>query len=171
MKKAISILILSLFVGVAAQAQEKKVKAKASPAAVATGKAGDTDITINYSQPGVKGRKIWGTLVPFGEVWRTGADEATTITFSKAVKIEGKELAAGKYSLFTIPTKGGEWTIIFNKISDQWGAYDYKAKEDALRVKVKSSKTKAIFERLTFVVTDGVVSLSWESLNVSFKVK
>jgi hypothetical protein len=146
-------------------------KAKPSPAASATGKSGDAAITLNYSQPAVKGRKVWGDLVPFDKVWRTGANEATTIEFSKDVKIEGKALKAGKYALFSIPTEGGDWTIIFNKTAKQWGAYDYKEADDALRVKVKAGKAAAFAERLTFDVKDKNVMFAWENLSVGFKVE
>jgi Protein of unknown function (DUF2911) len=160
----------------AAKATEKPAvkpadNAKPSPAASATGKSGEAIITINYAQPAVKGRKIWGDLVPFDKVWRTGANEATTIEFSKDVKIEGKALKAGKYALFTIPTEGGEWTIIFNKTTKQWGAYDYKEADDALRVKVKATKAVAITERFTFEIKDKNVTLAWENLSVGFKVE
>ena len=94
---------------------------------------GVTEIEMHYSRPGVKGRAIWGDLVPYGEVWRTGANENTTIPFSTPVKVEGKELPAGTYGLQTIPT-AGDWTLIFSKDADQWGAYDYKPENDALRV-------------------------------------
>jgi Protein of unknown function (DUF2911) len=146
-------------------------KAKPSPAASATGKSGDANIAISYAQPAVKGRKVWGDLVPFDKVWRTGANEATTIEFSKDVKVEGKALKAGKYALFTIPTEGGDWTIIFNKTAKQWGSYDYKEADDALRVKVKAGKAAAFAERLTFDVKDKNVSLAWENLSVGFKVE
>ncbi|MEY4727976.1 MAG: hypothetical protein RLZZ390_500 [Bacteroidota bacterium] len=86
--------------------------AKPSPAQTASGKAGNATVTINYGSPSVKGRKIWGDLVPYGKVWRTGANDATTIEFSADVKIEGQPLAKGKYALFTIPEENG-WTIIF----------------------------------------------------------
>ena len=94
-------------------------KAMASPAAKAEGKIGDKSIVISYHQPAVKGRKIWGDLVPFDKVWRTGANNATTITLDKDVKVGGKTLAAGRYAIFSIPT-ATDWTIIFNKGADQW---------------------------------------------------
>lgn len=145
--------------------------AQKSPKAEATAAVGKGKVTIKYSQPSVKGREIWGKLVPYDKVWRTGADDATTIELAKDATIEGQKLAAGTYSLFTIPTAGGEWTIIFNKTAKQWGAYDYKEADDALRVKVKSQKSDAMTEKMTFAVgTDGVVTLMWEKLKVSFKV-
>ena len=113
MKKVISIFSVMLF-AVAVMAQGGEKKAAASPTAKAEGKVGDKSIVIDYAQPAVKGRKIWGDLVPMDKVWRTGANGATTITLDKDVKIEGQTLKAGKYSLFTIPNEK-EWTIIFNK--------------------------------------------------------
>jgi hypothetical protein len=167
MKKLFILSLMALLV-TSVSAQEKK--AAASPAATATGKIGAATVTINYAQPAVKGREVWGALVPFGEVWRTGANAATTFEIDKDVEIEGKALKAGKYGLFSIPTKEGEWTIIFNGDSKQWGAYDYSDKKDVLRVKVKSSNTEAVTERLTFEVAASEVVLTWEKLKVAFKV-
>jgi len=145
-------------------------KPKPSPASTATGKAGNVNITITYSAPSVKGRTIWGALVPFGKVWRTGANDATTFEIDGDVKIEGKTLAKGKYSLFTIPDEG-EWTIIINKNAKQWGAFSYKAEDDVLRFKAKSSKSASFNEALKFQVANGNVSILWENLAVSFNVK
>ena len=167
--KKLFILAAALLITSFAFAQEGK--AKPSPAATATGKIGDKTVTITYSQPAVKGREVWGKLVPYNEVWRTGANDATTFEVDKDVKIEGQALKAGKYSLFTIPTKEGEWTVIFNNEPKQWGAYSYDAKKDVLRVKVKSEATEALTERLTFVVKTNAVYLTWEKLGVSFKVE
>lgn len=145
--------------------------AQKSPKAEASSAVGSGKVTISYSQPSVKGREIWGKLVPYDKVWRTGADDATTIEFAKDATVEGKKVAAGKYSLFTIPTKSGEWTIIINKTAKQWGAYDYKEADDALRVKVKSAKADTLTEKMTFTVeASGTVTLLWENLKVSFKV-
>jgi Protein of unknown function (DUF2911) len=153
------------------KAAAKPAAAKPSPTATAIGKSGDASITVTYAQPAVKGRKVWGDLVPFDKVWRTGANDATTIEFSKDVKIEGQALKAGKYALFTIPTEGGEWTFIFNKTAKQWGSYSYKEADDALRVKVKSGKSAAFTERMTFEVKDKNVVFSWENLSAAFKVE
>jgi hypothetical protein len=129
-------------------------------------------ISIDYSQPAVKGRTIGKDLEPMeGKVWRTGANEATVFEVSKNVKVEGKELPAGKYGLFTI-MNGDEWTIIFNKTWDQWGAFDYKEADDALRVKVKAKKAKNFAERMNFKIEkDGDVVLTWGDKEVEFKVK
>jgi hypothetical protein len=145
-------------------------KPKPSPASTATGKAGNVNITITYSAPSVKGRTIWGALVPFGKVWRTGANDATTFEIDGDVKIEGNSLAKGKYSLFTIPGER-EWTIIINSNAKQWGAFSYKAEDDVIRFKVKSSKSASFNEALKFQVENGNVSILWENLAVSFNVK
>jgi hypothetical protein len=142
-----------------------------SPPAVAEGKAGEASIKIDYSQPALKGRKVFGSdIVPYGEVWRTGANEATTITFDKDVTVEGQKLAAGTYALFSIPNEK-EWTVIFNKVAKQWGSFEYKQEEDALRVTVKPTEEKESMERFTITVSeDGKVSIQWDKTKVSFKV-
>jgi len=129
-------------------------------------------ITISYSQPSVKGRTIGKDLEPMeGKVWRTGANKATVFEISKDVKVEGQSLAAGKYGLFTV-VNGEEWTIIFNKTWDQWGAFNYKEADDALRVKVKGSKAKAFSEKMTFAIDKkGKVSLMWGDKQADFTVK
>ena len=139
-----------------------------SPPAVAEGEINGVKIRVDYSQPSVKGREVWGKLVEYNKVWRTGANEATTIAFDKDVLIEGQKLKAGKYALFTIPT-ATEWTVIFNTRHTQWGAFDYNAQEDALSVKVKPT-TNEPTEKMLFKVENDNVSLSWERLKVSFKV-
>lgn len=149
--------------------QEDKSK-RPSPPAQASSTVGNTTITIDYSQPSVKGRKLWGELVPYGEVWRTGANEATTFEVNNDVEIEGQPLAAGKYGLFTIPGED-EWTIIFNKEPNQWGASDYDKEQDALRVKVKPKRAPQASEVLTFNIDkEGTVSMLWEGMQVDFDV-
>jgi len=145
-----------------------------SPKATVTQTAGLTDVTILYCRPSVRGRAIWGGLVPYDQVWRTGANEATTITFADDVTIEGTKLPAGTYGLFTIPGKD-EWTVIFNKGAKQWGAYEYKQADDVLRIKVKPQATE-FHELLTFafpVVTteSATVAIVWEKLAVLFTIK
>jgi hypothetical protein len=166
MKNLFSLLCLVSLFTISCSAQDKKP----SPATTTTGKVGNTSITINYSQPSVKGRKIFGDLVPLGKVWRTGANDATTFDIDNDVKIEGKPLAKGKYALFTIPG-ADSWTIIFNKTSNQWGSFRYKQDEDVLRVEVKSGKAPQFTEQMTFTVNDGKVTLLWENTAVSFMVK
>jgi len=150
-------------------AQDDKAN-RTSPPAKASQTIGEATVTIKYSQPSVKGRTIWGELVPYDKVWRTGANEATIFETSADVTIEGQPLEAGKYSLFTIPGKE-EWTIIFNRQTGQWGT-QYNEAEDALRVKVKPAKAPAMTEMLTFDISEkGKVSLMWENMMVNFKVK
>lgn len=166
MKKIFLLLGLAM-IGFMAQAQDKPM---ASPRAKATATVKSKTITIDYGQPSVKGREIWGKLVPYGQVWRTGANETTSIELSADATIEGKAIAKGKYALFTIPGEK-EWTIIFNK-SVKWGAYTYKEDEDVLRVMVPAKKSKTFTEKMTFAVSKkGVVSLMWENVQVDFKVK
>jgi hypothetical protein len=140
-----------------------------SPPATTTGKIGQANITINYGSPSVRGRKIWGGLVPYSVVWRSGANEATTFETDKEIKVEGKNLPAGKYAFFTIPTET-KWTIIFNKVPDQWGAFHYEQGKDALRVKVSSKKTTDMKERLEYDIADGKVTLKWENLEIPISI-
>jgi hypothetical protein len=135
---------------------------------------GLTKVNISYSRPGVKGRKIWGGLVPYDKVWRAGADEATKITFTSDIKIEGKKLSAGSYSFFVIPNKK-EWTIIFNKVADQWGAFTYNEAEDALRLKIKP-KTSDFEEWLTYEISrtgdySAQITLHWEKQKIVMKLE
>ena len=154
-----------------AHAQTPAAKeAKPSPAATATGKIGATDVTVAYSSPAVKGRAIWGGLVPYGQVWRAGANEATTVEFSKAVTVEGKALPAGKYGFFVIPTEK-QWTVIFNKVPNQWGSFKYDEKQDALRVTVTPRKTDTMNERLAYVLTPTGLVLRWEKLEAPISIK
>jgi len=134
---------------------------------------GLTDITIEYSRPLVKDRKIWDGLVPYGKVWRTGANVNTTITFSDPVMIEGKPLDRGTYGLHMIPN-ADEWTIIFSKNSTSWGSFSYEQAEDALRVTVKP-RTADMHNALTFEFDElqpdsAVVELEWEKIAVPFRV-
>ncbi|MFC0181090.1 Protein of unknown function [Pseudarcicella hirudinis] len=150
-------------------AQEHKTLA--SPPASTSAKIGNASLTITYHQPAVKGRNVWaGDLAPYGKVWRTGANDATNLTVSEDVTIEGKKLAKGTYALFTIPGEK-EWVIIINKTAKQWGAYDYKEADDVLRVKVPS-KSHAMTERFTIKAEDsGKVALLWDKVEVDFNVK
>jgi hypothetical protein len=145
-----------------------------SPNALVSQTVGVTEITIKYSRPGIKNREIWGKVVPYGEVWRTGANENTTIKFSTPVKIDGHELPAGVYGLQTIPT-AGEWTIIFSKDANEWGAYSYKQANDALRIQAKAQPAE-LRERMAFDfddVTDTAakVVIHWEKIKVPFTVE
>lgn len=162
----IALICLMAFQGIA---QDKSNRP--SPPAEANATVDDVDITINYSQPAVKGRKIWDGLVPYGKVWRTGANEASWIELSDDVTINGKTLAAGKYGLFTIPGES-EWTIIFNEKWKQWGAYDYDDSQDVLRVTANPKKSDQFYERFTVTISDGgTVQLNWADLSVPFAIK
>lgn len=145
-------------------------KTIASPRDSIKGMASGATITINYGSPSVKGRKIWGDLVPYNKVWRAGANEATTFTTDKDIMVEGKKLAAGTYAFFAIPTEK-QWTLIFNKTAKQWGAYDYKEKDDALRVTVTPKKSATMNERLVYRINDEGFSLLWENLEVPVMIK
>lgn len=162
-------MVLAIFASAALQAQDKAQRP--SPPKIASRMLDSLSISISYNAPSVKGRTIWGALVPYGKVWRTGANEATTFEVNKPVLIEGQKLAAGKYSLFTIPGEK-EWVIVFNKEASQWGAYSYKKDMDALRVSVKPGKTKLLVEQLAIDVSEkGEVSIAWENVQVAFGVK
>lgn len=173
MKKVLSIALMAgvLFAGTAAHAQEKKKPASPPMSVTQTLKSGAV-ISINYSQPSVKGRTIGKDLEPkTGQVWRAGANDATVFETSKNITIDGKALPAGKYSLFVI-SGTDKWTIIFNKTWKQWGAYDYKTAEDALRIMVKPGKAKPFAESLTYnVEKNGEVEMLWGDYEISFKAK
>jgi len=145
-----------------------------SPHASVTETVAVTEIAVTYSRPAVKGRKIWGALVPYGQVWRAGANENTVVSFSTPVKVEGQPLPAGKYGLHAIPTETS-WTVIFSNESRAWGSYSYDQKEDALRVTVTPQASENV-ERLLYTfddVTDAsaTLSLRWERLRVPVKIE
>jgi hypothetical protein len=178
------VVAVGLVVSDSAFAQDKEVRASL-PASVSQTLGVDTEITIDYSRPGVKGRKIWGELVPYGMnpgnkyskekpfPWRAGANEKTTIEISNDVLVDGKALPAGKYSIHMIPSKK-DWVIAFNKVSEGWGSYDYDEAQDALRVTV--TPVKAEFQewlRFGFGDLDGssaIAFLQWEKLKVPFTI-
>jgi hypothetical protein len=161
--KISGIFALMLLATVAVDAQ------KASPAAEATGQIGKATITINYSQPGVKDRDIFGDLVPYGEVWRAGANEATVFEVSHDIKVGGERLKAGKYGVWVIPGKK-EWTWIFSSTSDTWGT-NYDASNDVLRITGSVEDLDDKFERMTFNVGPDQVELHWNMTMASFPVK
>ena len=135
MKKIIGLLLVFIATTNFAVGQ----KAKASPRENVTGKINTATISIGYGSPSVKGRKIWGALVPFDKIWRAGANEATTFKTDKEIMVEGKKLPAGKYSLFIIPNEK-ECIVVFNKKAEQWGAYNYNQNLDQIRVGVSPKK-------------------------------
>ena len=170
-----SFLLLGLLLLAApASAQQRgNDEARTSPNASVSQTIGTTVVTVGYSRPSVRDREIFGDLVPYGEVWRTGANEATTITFSGDVTVEGQPLAAGTYGLFTIPGED-EWTVIFNEMSEQWGAGDYDMSRDALRVVVESSEADDT-EMMTFSFEEvgeamGELVLRWDETAVALTI-
>jgi hypothetical protein len=171
MKKILIFTVIAgLFTGLTVTAQQDKSKRPSPPAKVTQTISSGATISIDYSQPSVKGRIIGQEIAPFGEVWRTGANEATVFETNKDVKIEGKPLPAGKYSLYSIPG-ADNWTIIFNKTWEQWGTV-YKRAEDVLRVDVKPSKVPTSTEKMTFNINkSGRVTLLWGTTKVEFNVK
>jgi Protein of unknown function (DUF2911)/Tetratricopeptide repeat len=141
--------------------------------ALLTQRIGITDITVNYHRPLVNKRKVWGSLVPYGQVWRAGANENTTIQFTSPVTVEGQSLPAGTYGLHMIPNEN-DWTIIFSKNYTSWGSFTYNQSEDALRVNVKPQPTD-MHEALTYDFDDikpdaAVLTLRWEKVAVPVKI-
>ncbi|MCR9251929.1 MAG: DUF2911 domain-containing protein [bacterium] len=173
MKKSILLCsVLFLFVAMAntSFAQEDKSKRK-SPPALASKKVNGVDVKIDYSQPSKKDRLVWGGLVKFDNIWRTGANEATTFEISADVKVQGKLLKAGKYAMFTIPGKE-KWTIIFNTTANQWGAYSYDQSKDALRVEADATYGNSSVEKFTIDIADnGEVSMKWDDMVTTFQVQ
>ena len=199
LKRSCSFLAALCVVCFAAAASAQIQTPRPSQKASVMQRIGVTDVTITYSRPGVKGRQIWGDplpgqtaqgeatldnqnerpkgapIVPWGHVWRTGANEATTFAITDDVLINGQKLPAGSYSLHTIPTKD-EWTIVFNGTSNQWGSFDYDAAKDTLRVKAKPEWLQVSQEWLSYTfdpVTDdsAQVNIRWEKINVPFTIK
>lgn len=167
------VLLITLAACTSSRAQDGNLTfPEASQKAIVQQRIGLTDITITYHSPLVKGRKIWGELVPYNEVWRAGANENTVIAFSNEVMVEGKPLAAGTYGLHMIPTEA-DWTIIFSKNSTSWGSFFYDKNEDALRINVKTAPAE-FQEWLSYQFTEPaanstVIALRWDKLKVPFK--
>jgi hypothetical protein len=160
-----------MMLGMVVKAQELP---QPSPMGKVEQKVGLTNVVITYSRPSAKGRVIFGDLVPFGEIWRTGANKATSISFSSDVKIGGKDVKAGTYSLFTIPN-AQEWTIIINKNTELWGSDDYKQEEDMVRIMVKPT-VNSLTESMTFTIDNletkkADISLAWDKTKISFPIE
>lgn len=165
MRPAATALFLSMLTATGASAALELPRP--SPAASVSQRVGLTDVEVEYSSPGVKDRKVWGDLVPYGELWRTGANAATKITFSRDVKVAGKDVAAGTYALLTIPAKG-KWTLILNTDSKLPGTRGYDEKKDAMRAEL-STRSASRRERMTFLfanTTDDTTDLvlEWDKL-------
>ncbi len=186
---AFSLLAMLSFTLITTTTSAQADKPRASLHAEVTQRIGtDTDITIDYSRPAAKGREIWGNLVPYGMAegnkysnnepypWRAGANENTTIEFNNDLLIEGKEIPSGKYSLHMIPAESDEWAIIFNKVHDAWGSYQYDELEDALRIEVDPVMTEEHQEYLIYGFENlsgysATAYLHWAQLKVPFDVK
>ncbi len=171
-------LLLPALLAVSLVAQDKPAPVRltplrVSPAATLAQEIGISKIELTFARPAVKGRKIWGEVVPFGQVWRAGANSATVLTLSHAAKVAGKDMPAGSYGFFVIPSDK-TWTLILNKKAKQWGAYEYKKEEDVLRWETtpQAAPHQEYLEyRVLPTGLDGaVVELGWEKLRVSFPV-
>jgi len=174
MKKLLSSMLILLAAFFTSTAQDIELP-RVSPKASSGFTIGLTAVNIDYGAPAVKGREIWGKLVPYGEVWRAGANEATTVEFSTDVNMEGQSLRAGKYALFFIPGET-EWTVILNKKWDQWGAYNYDETEDAIRFTIEPKMNESMQDRLTYTITDmkadmGYIKLAWEKMRLYLRFK
>jgi hypothetical protein len=151
------------------------VFAQKSPPATVAGKVGAASITITYSSPSVKGRKIWGDLVPYGKAWRAGANEATTFMTDKDITVDGKPLKAGKYSVFIVPNEK-EWEFIFNSETGQWGIKksgeaNFDASKNAITFKVKPKKSASMAEQLAYKVNEKGFVFGWENLEAHVAIK
>jgi hypothetical protein len=173
--RTLRLLCLSLILcGIGGAARADLELPRPSPFAKVVQTVGYTDITVDYSSPGVKGRKIWGGLVPYDKMWRAGANTATKVTFSRDVTFAGKPLPAGTYAFFVIPTKSA-WTVILNKKADQPGTgVGYNQAEDVLRVSI-TPKSAPMRERLAYLVTDftddkASLDLEWEKVRLSIPI-
>ncbi len=175
MKNLTNLFIAALFlVSLAAAAFGQVQTPRESQRGEVVQVVGDARIAVVYHRPNVKGREIWGKLVPYGEVWRTGANENTTFETSENIKINGQDLPAGKYGLHTIPGRD-EWTIIFSKKNDEWGSFTYKPENDQLRVKAKpetvaTSRETMIIDFDSVAATTATAAICWEKLRVPLTI-
>ena len=160
---AMALIALPVLAGRADDANRKSKNGKTM------GTIDGVEITLEYGRPNVNERQNWGGLGPYDKLWLTGADEATTISFSADVTVGGQKLAAGTYSLFTVPGET-EWQFVFNSVADQWGAYSYDAGKDVLRIPAEPMAAEEHVESLDFVIEGSSVVLRWEKLAVGFEV-
>ncbi|MDQ6799636.1 MAG: DUF2911 domain-containing protein [Acidobacteriota bacterium] len=175
MRIGTGVFAMSLLIAVSAGAQPAVRMPDASPGATVGQTIGITDVTITYHRPAVNKRKIFGALVPYGVLWRSGANQNTTISFSTPVRVEGQTLPAGTYGLFMVPGPS-QWTVVFSKFSDDWGTYNYDQSEDAARVNVTPQAMTESQERMAFVFDDltnnsATAALRWDNLRVPFKIE
>ncbi len=185
-KLGVALAILCSISGPIYSQQDKKVEeicynpnargdtSKRSIKSAAVGKISGANVTINYHSPGVRKRFIWGALVPYDEVWVTGAHKATSIEVDKSFIVGGKTIPAGKYALFTIPGKS-MWTVIINRRWDQHLTDDYEKKDDVVRLKVKLIKQNKLIERLQYFIAPakgntGTITIEWEKIRIAFPI-
>jgi len=159
----------------AAQGASEPVVPRTNPRATITQRIGVTDVTVAYNRPAARGRRIFGGLVPHGEVWRTGSDEATTLTFSTAVAFQGHQVAAGTYELFSIPGPA-QWQVILQRHKGQWGAYAYDPADDVARVTVTPETTPRRVESFTVsfdevTTSAATLALAWESTRIPVSIQ
>lgn len=167
-KLTVLALIFTAFAAVA-HAQDKKERK--SPLMNTSAAVMGHEVTIEYSAPAKKDRVIFGELVPYGKIWRTGANEATVLTLTHDMKVEGTLLKAGKYAIFTVPGENS-WEIIFNEVWDQWGAYNYDSEKDVHRFSVKPKTLKEPVENFTINIDEsGRVTMKWDLTEVSFNIE
>lgn len=171
MKKSIFILLFISFVSFLSAQYQIGLIPRVSPDKAIYQKVGHTEVDIHYGSPSAKGRQIWGNLVSYDAVWRAGANNATTISFSAPVTINNMELDSGTYAFFVIPRKNKKWTVIFNETSKQWGSFDYDSKKDALRMDVIPRRTSSHSEELTYSISQlgfefASIILSWGHMQV-----
>ncbi len=168
-------LLTSLLLSAGAVYAQDAVKPRPSPLSVVSSRYKDTYIKLTYSQPHKNGRKVFGGLVPFGQVWRTGANEATELTVTRDIKINGQDLKAGSYSLFTIPGKES-WTVILNAELGLWGSYNYNSRLDILRFDVPTlTVTEFVYEAFTILIdprnSKADLILAWDRTKVSIPLQ
>ena len=165
MKKILGLLTVFAFSIGFSFSQKKRV----SPKETTNGEINGVEVSINYCAPSVKGRKIWGELVPYDKIWRAGANEATTIEFGKDISIQNNKLPAGKYSFFVIPNKE-KCTLIFNNDFKQWGSYNYSMDKDQLRIDVRPILNSKSIEKLVYEISDKTIYLKWSNWIISFDI-
>lgn len=175
-RSALFLLLGLLLTAWPTQAQDRSTEEpRVSPNAEVHQTIDTTNVRVTYGRPNVRGRTIFGDLVPYDEVWRTGANEATTITFSGNVQVNDEDVPAGTYALFTIPAEDDGWTVILNNTPNQWGAYDYEADDDHLRTTVEAYQADAFREQMTFTFeavddTSATMLLHWADTAVPIPV-
>jgi len=164
----IGLAVLAFSLGLLTTSCNSKAEHRPSPPASDSVQVNGVSINVEYSSPGVKKRKIWGELVPYNEIWRTGANKATFLNTSGDIRINGETLPKGTYAIFTIPTDS-TWTIIFNEEWDQWGSYNYNQNKDIFRLIVTPSKSD-FDERMKFTLTKNALTFDWEELSYKLTI-